>query len=470
MPGREQTNLSHPSRRSFVLGSSLATLLAAGCARPMLLDAKPPRSARAQRLLAAIDDIWIGKPDRFFALMDRDFTAGAGVAATPLAFVQSYATFASAVSELNVAINEVRETGDQVVIDQRLSGVHSGWLGGSAPDGEPLDLLLRQVFVFSGDLVVSVHSSITPQGILPDPVLSRPANARRKVPVARLAQFPPGSFPEGLVVDEAGNAFVSMLFSNEIWKIEPTGKTEIWKKLPFKAGAPPVAEGLFCLARSDNGELLASVAGSPPIAGVWSVPREKPGAMRVGQLPLSAAPNGIAMLDQNRALVADSFGGVLHVVDLQTGQTSVWFGDPILKGRPFAAAFPGANGVQRSADEIIVTISDTGLIIAITITPQGNAGSMRVLANDLAADDFSIGSGGELYLTTHPFNSVVCLHPHGHQEYLAGIDEGVIGPTACAWRAGDTRHEKLYVVTDGGLYKPVPGRPIEPELVVLSLA
>jgi hypothetical protein len=38
-----------------------------------------------------------------------------------------------------------------------------------------------------------------------------------------LASFAPPSLPEGLAMDEAGNAYLSMAPTGEIWKIAPDG-------------------------------------------------------------------------------------------------------------------------------------------------------------------------------------------------------------------------------------------------------
>jgi sugar lactone lactonase YvrE len=73
-------------------------------------------------------------------------------------------------------------------------------------------------------------------------------------------------------------------------------------------------------------------------------------------------------------------------------------------------------------------------------------------------DDFAFDRAGNLYVTTHPFNSIVRVRPDGQHELLAGVAEGVSGPTDATFGTVPGDVGALFVVTDGGLLE---GRPLE---------
>lgn len=82
---------------------------------------------------------------------------------------------------------------------------------------------------------------------------------------------------------------------------------------------------------------------------------------------------------------------------------------------------------------------------------DGAAGPLEVAAGDLVSDDFAIGASGDLYVTTHPENSVVRLKPSGERTTIAGPGEGAVGSTACRFGRAPGDETALYVTTDGGM-------------------
>jgi sugar lactone lactonase YvrE len=184
-------------------------------------------------------------------------------------------------------------------------------------------------------------------------------------------------------------------------------------------------------------------------------------------------PNGIAVMDNGAALVADSFGARLWHVDA-AGQARVWLEHPLLQPRAYLGRFPGPNGVQVWNGSAYVAVSDRGHIVRVPITPAHGAGEPQVLHGDVAADDFAIDTDGTMYFATHPFDTIVRIDAAGKRSILAGVEQGLTGPTALALAPGSAGGKLLYAVTDGGLYRqpgaaPIPLPAQVPGLYRLSL-
>jgi sugar lactone lactonase YvrE len=125
---------------------------------------------------------------------------------------------------------------------------------------------------------------------------------------------------------------------------------------------------------------------------------------------------------------------------------------------------PGANGIQIWRQEIYVSNSDSGDVLRIPIEADGAPGRPTIYAANMAADDMALDSEGTLYCTTHPANKVIAVTRDGRRSVIAGTDQGIIGPTAAAFGVRPSDRDWMYVVTDGGLFAPLPGVPIRPSL------
>jgi sugar lactone lactonase YvrE len=181
-------------------------------------------------------------------------------------------------------------------------------------------------------------------------------------------------------------------------------------------------------------------------------------------LPAGSVPNGLAVDARGNVYVADSFGGVLWRVNAGASQAEVWLKHAWLAPRPLVGRYPGANGLQIAQDAVYVAVSDRSLLLRVPIAADGTAGAPQIYASGLPGDDFAVARDGTLYVTTHPFNTVVRLGRDGRTTVVAGPGQGVVGPTAAA-----IGHDgSIYVVTDGGLYRPLPGGPLLPAVMRLS--
>ncbi|HEX6865196.1 MAG TPA: hypothetical protein VF414_20370, partial [Thermoanaerobaculia bacterium] len=175
--------------------------------------------------------------------------------------------------------------------------------------------------------------------------------------------------PESIVIDVAGNTYISLALTGEIRKIAADGTQSTLALLPI---GPPLT---FCgpffnavtgitLDRHDN--LYVSVVSCElESRGVWRVSTEDGGAELLATLPLESIPNGIAWR-RGSVYVADSSLPRIWRVPEDGGTAEVWLEDPLLAGvlAP-GMPLPGANGLQIFRNEVYVANSSRETILAI---------------------------------------------------------------------------------------------------------
>jgi hypothetical protein len=92
-----------------------------------------------------------------------------------------------------------------------------------------------------------------------------------------------------------------------------------------------------------------------------------------------------------------------------------------------------------------------------------------VFVQPAVIDDFAIDPAGNLYGTTHVFNSVVRIAPDGSMTTIAQAEQGMTGSTALAFGTGSDC-ASVYVVTNGGMTLPPPEGVQSAEVVRLEIA
>ncbi|WP_046246363.1 SMP-30/gluconolactonase/LRE family protein [Hymenobacter terrenus] len=273
-----------------------------------------------------------------------------------------------------------------------------------------------------------------------------------------LATYAPGEVLESVRLDARGNFFLTVnkeldlatgdasRVTAKILRRTPAGQEQVWLTLPRGAIAGVLAFGadstLYC-------------TGGGARRGVWRI--TAPGhATLFASLPVGAWPNGLALGPDGYLYVADAALATIWRVDPRTGSTTKAIEHDLLRPRTFLALAPGANGLHFRGNTLFVTVSDRGTVLTIPWKPTGQLGVPTVLATGVPADDFAIDVAGNLYVTTHPYNTVVQIRASGERAVVAGVAQAVAGATDAAFgtRRGD--ESTLYIVTDGGAFAGTP--------------
>jgi len=306
---------------------------------------------------------------------------------------------------------------------------------------------------------------------LPIAQLESPVNL---VPVESIATYQTGAFLEGVAIDDDGNLYVTSTIISPDDGFAEGGETAILKVTPdgtLTEFAQPLGgfAGVIVYA-GDALYMTAITPQTPEFHGVQRMSLDGEFEMFT-QLPVEAGPNGITLLPGGNLIVADSSLGVLYEIDRETGDYTTWIDAPNTLG-PDQGFYPGANGVQVYENQVYVAVPDRLSIVRIPILEDGSAGEPEIHAEGIAGDDFSIDVEGNLYVTTHPFNTVTKVFPDGSMETIATAEQNIVGSTATVFGNQSGDETSLYVVNDGGLFEVMMGMrevPLEPHIVRLDV-
>lgn len=255
--------------------------------------------------------------------------------------------------------------------------------------------------------------------------------------------------PESLVFDRSGNVYISLALTGEIRRIAANGAQSTFAVIPI--GAPLTPCGGFIailggLTLDNHGNLYAAAAACDLAnRGIWRI---SPNGQKriISRLPLEALPNGIT-LHHDRLYVADSALGRIWSVPVEGGTAKVWLQDPLLSAPP-GSPFPGANGIKVFRDEVYVSNSGGGTIVAIPFLRRDDPGAPRIHATLPApqgCDDFAFDVHGNLYCGSDPFRTLIRVAPDGTSEILLTVADGLDGPTAAAFGVRGNDRFNLYI-------------------------
>ncbi|WP_425409865.1 ester cyclase [Hyphococcus sp.] len=374
---------------------------------------------------------------------------------------------ASAMPDARVEPTVLETTDGVIAVSRKISGVVQRDFMGYNPPPVPVHIETMDFFTVDNGQITSRRGLIDKIGLLRQLTTPFPANApSASATVHEVMRFNSGEFPEGLIDDGKGGLLLTMLFDNKILSIAPDNDVEVFADLPF-ASDPKSQQGTMCIAKSKGGVIYLTVhSRTPEHHGLWRL--DEDGSARVvAAMPQDAIPNGLDIDDQGRVYIADSSGAVWQWRP-DASELTIWAADDLVRRRPYIGNFPGPNGLKVNKNYVYVTVSDTGAFIRIPIRKNGDAGDTELIAHGAPGDDFAIDSNGDAYVTTHPFNSLLKVTERGVEEIVADHEDGVIGPTSAAF-VETANGPVLYVVTDGGLYAPLPGVEIVPKLFRIDI-
>lgn len=465
--------IKRTSRTAIALATSLLLTSALTAPIPAHATEQIAPDTLAQRLDAAINT---GNTEGLAQLLAPDFRVHGKTAdlfpkpiTRPL-YLEEQAALPGILAGLN-RTSQVISSGDHSLsLLVTLSGVQAGPYLGLPPGGNHLSIRMLEVWKRKDGQMTDLWRQADDVSALRQMTVWQPAPdmPATPAPAREVAHFPPGTFLESVVADDGGTLYFTTLMTGRIDRLVPGGQPEPFATLPV-GGKPGVPEGVMCLTPGEDGALFVNViAPGTPHHGVWHLRAGQDPAVYAA-LPDAVIPNGLARDDSGALYVADANAGGIWRVDPQTHAASPWHAGDLLQRRPYIGQYPPTNGLQFWQGSLYATNSDKALVVRIPVQEGGSAGAAEIHARNVGGDDLAIDENGILYVTTHPYNSVIRVDRTGAPTVIATPEQGVVGPTAAVITGHGRDRKKLYVVTDGGLYNPLPGQPMRPNIVELDI-
>lgn len=399
---------------------------------------------------------------RDFAAVERlvanDFIKHGMPGTGPSVVVQTIQYLSHSFPDMQIKSNMMLAEADKVVVHITGTGRHENPFLGVPSKGREIQLNSIDIFRIHKGQIAEQWMVADRLGMMQQMTASFPESGPGlQLPVEKIAEFAAPAFLESLALAPDGSLLVSNMTDSTIYEIQADGTRRAFFQAELEPG--PGIKGLVCLVPAVNGRMFATVISSDPDKhGVWMITTDGKGKP-FATLPVGSMPNGITRHPDGNLLVADSAMGIIWKINSATAHVSQWFSHPLISPRQYLGQFPGANGIQINKHFVYVANSDKGNMIRIPILADGNAGVPEVAVEDLGGDDFAVSADGTLYVTTHPFNTVVRVLPDGERHTIAAADQGVVGPTA-AILVNDVKGKYLYIATDGGLFTHPMKKPV----------
>jgi putative intracellular protease/amidase len=273
-----------------------------------------------------------------------------------------------------------------------------------------------------------------------------------------VAEFPVNTFLENIAVNAQGDIFVTSYEEGKIYQVSEG----IYKEFANVKGN---AAGI---AFDRDGNLLIAGAhektASDKIQTVFQI--DKNGSVEpLVSIADAIFLNGLTYLNDNRYLIADAYKGVVWEVDVTAKTAHVWLEHEWLKRLDTANPFPAINGVKIYGNALYASNTQRQQVICIPLTSDYTPGIPEVFVTNVHLDDFAFDMHGNLYGTTHVYNSAVRISRDGQVTTIAKAAQGMTGNTALAFGRTSDDRTSVYVTTNGGMSLP-PATGVEPAKVV----
>lgn len=272
-----------------------------------------------------------------------------------------------------------------------------------------------------------------------------------------VVEFPANTFIENIAVSEAGEILVSSLEEGKVYRVSGDGATPV-AEVEKAAG----------LAFDSKGSLLIGSSVGSKSPGIYRL--ESTGAQLLVPMPDAAFLNGLTHLTGSRFLVADSYRSLIWEVDVESRSARVWIEHPALATNadpfhPVPQYFPGVNGIKLHGGFAYASSTQQQKLVRIRLNQDFSAAGLEVWMTNINLDDFAFDERGNLFGTTHVYNSVVRIDPERRIAIVAGLEQGMAGSTAVAFGRSSEDSTALYVTTNGGMSLP-PAGGVQPGRVV----
>jgi putative intracellular protease/amidase/sugar lactone lactonase YvrE len=274
------------------------------------------------------------------------------------------------------------------------------------------------------------------------------------VPAKVVAEFPANTFLENIAIAPKGTIFVTSYEEGKIYQVTPNGECSEFAHIDGNVAG---------IVIDHAGDLLVagSLQGKTP-----TIFRVNSTGVVESLIPLPEAIffNGMTHLKGDRYLVADSYKGAIWEIDVIAKTARIWIQDNLLARSDTSNPFPAVNGIKLYHNWLFASNTQRQLLIRIPLAENNTPKTPEVFLSNVNLDDFAFDARGNLYGTTHVYNSVIRISPDKQITAIAKIKQGMTGSTALAFgRANNSTN--IYVTTNGGMSLPLPSG-IEPAKVV----
>jgi hypothetical protein len=274
------------------------------------------------------------------------------------------------------------------------------------------------------------------------------------VTARRIAEFPLNTFLESIAVAPDNALFVSSHYDGKVFRIGADGVPVLYAVIPGKA------TGLAF--RGDS--LLLSAWDDQDIPTVFTISPQGKAEVLI-KLPDAIFLNGLTYLKEDIYLIADSYRGAIWELNVAQKTIDIWLEHPMLARSSSNSVFPAVNGLKIYDNVLYASVTEKMQLVRIPLLSNDKPGTPEVFLENINLDDFAFDMDGNLYGTTHVYNSVVKITPSGSVITIAEAEQGMVGSTALAFGRVEGEKTKIYVVTNGGMSLP-PATGIESGKVV----
>ena len=295
------------------------------------------------------------------------------------------------------------------------------------------------------------------------------------VPAETVAEFPPNTFLESIVVDEAGTLYITSYEEGKIYRIQSGAEPEVFATIDGKvAGLEFTPDGGLLVSgwNREGASTLFSVSIAGEVKTLLTLPEAQflNGITRLaGDAVPGALGDTVSGALGDRYLIADSYLGAIWEFNTTTNTARIWLQDPMLARATTENPTPAVNGLKIHEGVLYASNTAKATLLKIPLQADGEPGAIEVFVQPAVIDDFAIDPAGNLYGTTHVFNSVVRIAPDGSMTTIAQAEQGMTGSTALAFGTGSDC-ASVYVVTNGGMTLPPPEGVQSAEVVRLEIA
>ena len=266
------------------------------------------------------------------------------------------------------------------------------------------------------------------------------------VPTRQIADFPVNTFLESIAVGTDGTLFFTSHLDGKVFRVGTDGIPIVHATITGKA------TGLVLMP---DGDLLLSAWNDQNISTVFVVSLQGKITVLV-TIPDAMFLNGLTPLARDRYLIADSYRGGIWELNAAEKTVRIWLEHPYLARSSSDKEFPAVNGLKIYENALYASNTEKMLLVKIPIQPDGQPGEPEIFLQPVNLDDFAFDQDGNLYGTTHIYNSVVKITPAGLITIIAQAEQGMTGSTALAFGQSEGDRTSIYAVTNGGMSFPPP--------------